>query len=257
MPSSTSPQSDNDAAPQPTRRLKLTMPSAGRQHGEIETSAGHNSDLSVKESSGSPPRPSYSPVTPTLPHPALAVDPADSQTLPPWIDEPEAPPVSLDENPDAMALRAAISILQLQRQQSLRDIKELDRIKRVALAEPEAFIKELKAGNLSKPPPTGIDMDVDDSSGDEEMHDNQPGSKFGLLPTAQNIIRCPPIEWEKYHVVGEPLDRLHEEQKRYPGTTDNQHGRINQAPEHLVAAPYRPFVDKLEEPFTPAKRSNN
>jgi hypothetical protein len=184
--------------------------------------------------------------------------------LPDWIDEPEPLPVSLEDNPDAIALRAAISILQLQRQQSLRDIKALDKMKAKALQQPEKFVGDLKAGKLTKPDPVGI-LNLDDSDDDDDATDdtanatdgverasNASVSQFGRLPTAQNVVRSPPINWDKYHVVGESLDKLHEQQRKRPGSDDSTEEQTRLQPEHAIAAPYRPFADKLEPlPATP------
>jgi len=238
-------------------RLKLTMPSQARQH-QHPSPPIHSPDSVEKESSGSPVRPSYSPVTPTLPQ-ASMIPPLESPPveLPPaqWMDEPEPLPVSLDDNVDAIALRAAISALQLQRQQSLRDLRDLDRMKRAALKEPEAFVDDLKAGKLTRPPRSDIEVDdlVDADSSDEERRD-QNASKFGQFPPAQNIVRCPPIEWSKYHIVGEPLDQMHEVQKKYPGFDEDAHGGSEPPQPSTIAAPYRPFVDRVDSPRPPAKQ---
>lgn len=226
-------------------------------------------DLVVNTGSSTPPRPTWSPVTPTLSQihlPSNITGEAEQshhyqdQPQPQWIEEPEPLPVSLDENPDAIALRAAISILELQRQQSLRDIKTLDRMKKVALSEPEAFVKHLKAGDLRGPPSAGVevdDVDDDDDDNDDAQHDvdNSPSNavdegKFTKFPRAQNVVRCPPINWDKYHIVGESLDRLHEEQKTHPGITDTEIELSGRAPAHIIAAPYRPFMDQVDHSST-------
>ena len=249
----------------PIRRLKLTMPSPDRQPAEWQGSQPRPSQPARDESSTTPPRPSFSPVTPTISHTGLvAVDHA-AKPLPEWIDEPEPLPLNLEENPDAIALRAAISVLQLQRQQGLQDIKTLDKMKAAALAEPEKFIEDLKAGMLTKPHPAGI-INMDDSDDDIAVNNtdrvaglesasNASASQFGRFPNAQNVVRAPPINWDKYHVVGESLDKLHEQQRKRPGSDDmaDENGRLQ--PEHVVAAPYRPFVDKLDpSPATPPQR---
>lgn len=198
-------------------------------------------------------RPSFSPVTPTLQDgPSLADFPKRKQ--PDFVDEPDPIPVSLDENSDAIALKAALSILLLQKQQSQRDIKQLEKMKAGANSEPEAFIDALKAGKLSKAPPQAlVDIEVDgDGSDDAEKADqtttesDKPDHDFGQFPNPQNVIRCPPINWAKYHVVGEPLDRLHEEQRQRPEPGHPRRDEYGRPPEHVIAAPYRPFVDSPE-----------
>jgi hypothetical protein len=154
----------------------------------------------------------------------------------------------------------------MQRQQSLQDIKILDKMKAAALREPEKFVEDLKAGRLRKPDPVGI-ITMDDS--DDDITENPPkaadgidnasdtaSGQFGKFPNPQSIVRSPAINWDKYHVVGESLDKLHEQQRRRPGSNylAEDHGR--QQPEHEIAAPYRPFVDKLESsPGTPTQQS--
>ncbi|GES64952.1 hypothetical protein ATEIFO6365_0009044700 [Aspergillus terreus] len=246
---------------------------------------------------GTPPRPPYSPVTPVLAHLApvpnggapahpivppasspspttrvassfSAATPSDfpgpmSMAPPPpaaiVASEPPPVPISESENPDAIALRSALSILQLQKQQSLRDIRTLERLKKAAAADPEGFARELAAGNLSAKDPGGFvnfthdeedGGDGEDESGEaEESNKSRGASGLGTIPTPQNVVRMPPINWAKYQVVGEPLDRMHEEQRRRPSSGEpRREDSTQRAPEHLLAAPYRPLVDKLESP---------
>ena len=233
------------------------MPSLDRPQAEVQPSAPQHSLLKSEEGSGHPRRPSFSPVTPPVSHTSLESVDHSAKPQPQWIDEPEPLPVSLDENPDAIALRATISILQIQRQQSLSAIKALDKMKAAALQQPEKFKEDLAAGKLRKPDLLGI-VDMDNS--DDDMADDSTkaiaglestskanASQFGKFPNAQNVVRAPPINWDKYHVVGESLDKLHEQQRKRPGSDDvDEHGRL--PPEHVTAAPYHPFVDKLQAP---------
>ncbi|RMD44564.1 hypothetical protein DV735_g591, partial [Chaetothyriales sp. CBS 134920] len=169
--------------------------------------------------------PSYSPVTPTESQAS-----EDSTDHVDWIDRPPASqPLDLDQNTDAMAMRAAISILQLQRQQAIKDMKDLEQLKRAALKDPVAFIKDLHAGKLSPVPRMG----------------------FGRLPAAQHVVRAPPIEWAKYHIVGEPLDRMHELQRAYPGVSPDTLKSGQKLQPHSIASPYKPFTDKLDESKSP------
>jgi hypothetical protein len=202
-----------------------------------------------------PRRPSYSPVTPTFPD-GISDAGARKEERPEFIDEPDPLPISLEENSDAIALKAALSILQMQKQQSQRDIKQLDKMKAAANTEPEAFIDALKAGKLSKAPPRAV-IDVDDCDDDGDDVDGGNPSNFiadseklncdiGQFPNPQNVVRCPPINWAKYHVVGESLDKLHEEQRRRPEPGNPRRDEYGRPLEHVIAAPYRPSVDKLE-----------
>jgi hypothetical protein len=250
----------------PVRRLKLTMPPLDGQQSEPQGSEPEQLLPAKEERSTTPRRPSFSPVTPTISHTSLVSADQSVRPTPEWIDEPEPLPVSLEDNPDAIALRSAISILQMQRQQSLQDIKILDKMKAAALREPEKFVEDLKAGRLQKPDPVGI-ITMDDS--DDDMTENPPKGidgidtasaaapdQFGKFPNPQSVVRSPAINWDKYHVVGESLDKLHEQQRKRPGSNymAEDHGR--QQPENVIAAPYRPFIDKLESsPGTPTQQS--
>ncbi|KAK2764539.1 hypothetical protein FQN54_009234 [Arachnomyces sp. PD_36] len=253
---------------------------------------------------GTPPQPPYSPVTPILSTSALIPPPDSVVPLPTastsmfdtstnngggggdragdmgppvFMQEPAPVPISESENPDAIALRSAISILQIQKQQSLRDIRTLDQMKKTAAAHPEEFVKQLTAGKLSSPDSGELlsftpestaqnaesedAMETDDDKA-ETGGPQQPASEaqvdFGKIPKPQNVVRMPPINWAKYHIVGEPLDKLAEEQRRRPSPGEPRRdlpGESQRAPEHFIAAPYRPFVDKIEPPMR--TRSSN
>ncbi len=152
----------------------------------------------------------------------------------------------------------------------------MEQIKQAALADPEAFLKELREGRLRGKsavgdllgPTLGDTLDdiaeqPDRELGQSEIPDSQEtppadtgspllppaapaqSSKFPPIPQPQNVFRTPPINWAKYHVVGESLDKLHEEQRQRPipgqPARDEPAGR---APLHVIAAPYSPFADK-------------
>ncbi|KAM5434818.1 hypothetical protein McanMca71_002395 [Microsporum canis] len=194
-------------------------------------------------------------------------------TPPQFIKEPAPVPISESENPDAIALRSAITILQIQKQQALRDIQALAKMKQAATEDPHAFANEFLAGSLQseqgdlfRPSPLQEDepeygaesgpeaMDVDQekrTQQDNNSGGNQTG-RLGKIPKPQNIVRMPAINWAKYHIVGEPLDRMHEEQRLRPTLGEPRHDitptsiSALRSPEHTLAAPYRPFVDKIE-----------
>jgi len=246
----------------------------------------HHRDRSPSESH-SPSRPPVSPITPTvsaaqlapIEQPIRVVPPPPPPPPPPATFKPQPPSVAISEseNPDAIALRSAISLLQLQREKSKRDLKALEDLKATAVADPHRFVRSLqeqRAQAARKPSdaltPTLADI-VDaaaseaaaspdtknatngtvrkDSSQADEDNVTIESPKFPPIPQAQNIVRCPPVNWAKYHIVGEPLDKMHDEQKRYPGVPEpprTQQG--SKAPPHRVAAPYSPFTDGVGEP---------
>ena len=217
--------------------------------------------------SSSPPAPPYSPITPVMTTSDLAASNGQLGYGPPEGSvQPQPPPsvpFSESDNADAMALRSAISILQIQRQQALRDMKALEEQKKLAVANPEAFadavaagrIKTTRSGGLFVGPQPNVPESANgdlgdgmDTDGGEEKKSIPQELEFGDFPGAQNVVRCPPINWAKYHIVGESLDKLHEEQRARPASgqphTDMESER---AAQHVIAAPYDPWSDSLPE----------
>lgn len=66
---------------------------------------------------------------------------------------------------------------------------------------------------------------------------------FSQIPGAQEVVRMPHINWNKYHISGDALDAMHEQQRRWPGhfAYGTDRGR-----EFAVAAPYSPFLDHFD-----------
>ncbi|KAF2084008.1 hypothetical protein K490DRAFT_4229, partial [Saccharata proteae CBS 121410] len=182
---------------------------------------------------------------------------------------PKPKPISDADNTDAIALRSAIALLQIQRDKSKKDIKTLESIRNAAVAEPDAFVQELRAGRLRpkhpKPDILGptLDSSLDALAHETDSDDTKDGdghspasspspppdqkSKFGPVPEPQNIFRCPPVNWAKYHVVGDSLDKLHAEQQHRPSLSEPGRGHAGgRAPHHVIAAPYSPFTDRLD-----------
>lgn len=204
------------------------------------------------------------------------------------MPEPPPKPFSSEDSTDAIALRAAISALQFQKQKAQEDLRTLEVAKRSALADPRRFRDELVAGRTKEHRPQfgGVeaivdrdDSDSDSDSEDEESEDRAaagahsddvdmaaetPGSQpsragtssashvarpekppdFSQIPGPQNVVRMPYINWEKYHIAGDALEHMHEQQRRWPGSHfayGQDRGR-----EFSVAAPYSPFQDVLQ-----------
>jgi len=247
-----------------------------------------STDASTKRSgSVSPSRPPVSPITPTIPPAQLAPlehtqteprivplslsPPPPPQPPPPlpqatFISPPPPVAISESDNPDAIALRSAISLLQLQREKSKRDLKALQELKAVAVADPPAFARSLQAqraqavpsyhdvltptlSGLTDPVPShdthaGAEPGATARKDSADVDAKMPPTQVPRIPQPQNIVRCPPIEWEKYHIVGEPLDKMHQEQKKWPGAVEPPRTKSGQrAPPHAVSAPYSPFTD--------------
>lgn len=239
-----------------------------------------STDVPSTSRSSSPTRPPISPITPPLAPARLANDPPiASNALPPrqtythtqpdqvGVPAPAPEPISFDSNPDAIALRSAISVLQVQRKRAAADIQALGRAMEEAVAEPAAFIEDLAAGRVHsqgagpRPDVKPAAADEDDDDDDDEEEDRgklqaQP-RPWESLPVPQNVIRTPPINWSQYAVVGDSLDKLHNEQVSRPsqGTpavyrsngTYEFRGEGKQETYQGVAVPYNPIKDKLDK----------
>lgn len=199
--------------------------------------------------------PPVSPLTPTLP-PARLPDATPQQPLPSPLARPflthssqpdavaaVAPPpptlVDFDTNPDVIALRSAISVLQVQKKRAAADLQSLAKARDAALDDPDAFVRDLAAGKVNAP----------------GSHDDGARTEWSSLPHPQDLIRCPPINWAQYAVVGSSLDKLHAEQVSNPtqgtpasfganGTYDFEGAKPDKYPS--VAAPCAPTKDRIE-----------
>jgi hypothetical protein len=269
----------------------------------VETTSSSPSQPSYQPSpsqpqsrSSSPIRPTYSPITPTLSAARLATaiaSNASSQNETPAIQSqtqapaqiqrtfihsqppqqfiphpPAAPdPISLEDNPDAIAMRSAISILQMQRQNVANDIRTLQAIKIRALADPEAFTDALVSGELkTRPNPHfGIAVEDEDGDGDSDKDDKNEGDevkerdkaagsdvaqedasmtdvpsnstpakkrKWPYMPTPQNVVKMPNVNWAQYGVMGDSLDLLHQDQMKNP--TAGQPARLGPNGEVII-----------------------
>ncbi|KAI9730166.1 MAG: hypothetical protein M1818_008260 [Claussenomyces sp. TS43310] len=249
--------------------------------------------------SSSPTRPPYSPITPVLGPARLATIPGAASTSPTYqrgspqrsythsqasqtfISQPPPlpDPISLEDNPDAIALRSAISILQVQRQNAISDLKTLQEIKGRAAKDPDAFVTALLQGDVrTRPDPLfhpgafddereedGEDDETGESARDSAQRDKVDVSvsdasrkrKWPYLPTPQNVVRAPPINWAQYGVVGDSLEKIHADQVARPmegqpakATPDGRVVNVEggQRKEFLgVAAPYTIGKDSLEK----------
>lgn len=146
-------------------------------------------------------------------------------------------------------------------------MQTLEEQKSTAMAHPEAFARGVSEGKVKARGVQGIipTADEQDQTGDSEEDDVATGSHhaldagdgseaykhFGIIPSAQNVVRMPPVNWAKYHIVGESLDKLHEEQRARPSQgqplRDEDLRPRERASESVIAAPYNPWVDKVGE----------
>ncbi|KAF7514801.1 hypothetical protein G7054_g14992 [Neopestalotiopsis clavispora] len=204
----------------------------------------------------SPERPVVEPLTPPLapvqfPPPRQSHTYLNHPTEQPVIQPPAPAPLDFDSNPDVLALKSTMAILQIQAAKAKRDMVALQKAKEAALADPEAFMKDLQEGKIqmggsglsaSLEHNDDSDSDSDTSDDDDEVEamdltkDGQasdavkseskaPRSEkkpkpqrkpWSQLPNKQSVARMPAINWSQYAVVGESLDRLHSDQVARP-----------------------------------------
>lgn len=127
----------------------------------------------------------------------------------------------------------------MQRQRAAADIQALNRVKDQAVEDPDAFVRDLVAGKVNS----------EGAGGDSTR-------EWASLPKKQDVVRCPPINWSQYAVVGESLDKLHNEQVTHPtqgapfavgaGGAYEFKGDGKQERYDGVAAPYAPGKDKID-----------
>ncbi|OAA64857.1 hypothetical protein ISF_04267 [Cordyceps fumosorosea ARSEF 2679] len=202
--------------------------------------------------------PPMSPITPPLraaqlssPAPPLThtTQETPAATLP---LAPGPQPIDFEGNPDAIALRSAIAVLQVQRARAAADMRALSRAKDAAVDDPEAFVRDLVAGKVNH-------HHSGEAQGD--------GAVWATLPRPQEVVRCPPINWSQYAVVGESLDKLHAEQVARPtqggpaayvpghaGMYEFRGGHGRQEAYQGVAVPYNPVKDRVDRKATSKAR---
>lgn len=218
-----------------------------RRPSTSESSSGAYPNSYTPSRDASPVPPLASPISPKVQpaKPALAAQTAQHHNVE-LIDKPPSKPFSSEDATDAIALRAAISSLQFQRKKAEEDVKTLQRIRDDALARPDEFQKHVVETAMKQTKkPTKFDVNAEE---DEEEESNGNGRQaFPPIPEPQDVVRCPPIDWAKYNVVGEPLDRMHNVQQRVANGQERGSG---------VAVQYDPAVDKLERKHVSTPRES-
>ncbi|ELR04601.1 hypothetical protein VC83_04146 [Pseudogymnoascus destructans] len=218
--------------------------------------APHNGASPQHSRPSSPPQPPYSPITPTLAAARLDtnVPPLPQQPLRTYthsrpdatfIPPPPAPVevIDFDSNTDVLAVKSAISLLQLQKKKAAQDIRTLQRFKNLAMQDPEAFLRAADLGEIrtdgdatfpedsEEGDEYEVDRDVEmngmgglatKGEGHKEASMNngtshtKTHSSFPPLPVPQKVVKVPPINWAQYGVIGDSLDKLHNDQLQHP-----------------------------------------
>jgi hypothetical protein len=190
----------------------------------------------------------------------------------------------------------------MQKARATENIQRLEQLKELNRKDPKEFLKQLMAGNLKAGagenegilgPTVGPEVErllaalevskkdgvEDDAKAGAEKgatkvetppeNANPPGDQeskkdYPRFPIPQNIIRTPAINWAKYGIVGETLDKMHEEQRTNPAfgeperlaTRDSQpttpvvepyQETEAKAPKFVMAAPYDPLKDQIKK----------
>ncbi|KAL7944815.1 hypothetical protein V8C42DRAFT_353620 [Trichoderma barbatum] len=257
----------------PTRNYLMLLAvilAAGLAHCALNMAPALTISTNMDSRPSSPVPPPMSPITPTLAPAQLSSDANTARTaaavepLPPaataqqparstlahsqadqvGLPPPPSRPIEFDSNPDVIALKSAIAVLQMQKMRATADIQALSQIKDDAVEHPDEFARDLVQGKV------GQGAQPDD--GNARAWVAQP------IPKAQDVVRCPPINWSQYAVVGESLDKLHAEQVSRPtqgtpatigagGMYQFKGGDGKQEEYPGVAAPYAPLKDKIEK----------
>lgn len=175
----------------------------------------------------------------------------------------------------------------MQKARSTHDIQTLDQLKELNRKDPVEFLRQLTAGKLK--PEAGVEgvlgatispelikmlsaVDLiateqakQASADGEKMQldgENEEGTEYPRFPAPQQIIRTPAINWSKYGILGDSLDKMHEEQRTYPSlgeperlaTRDSQPATPiveqhqyteDKAEKYVMAAPYDPLKDQV------------
>lgn len=190
----------------------------------------------------------------------------DAGQPPDLISQPPSQPFSLADSTDAIALQAVISSLQIQKQRAEADIRTLRDLKDQAVSRPQEFADYIVSGaakrnqsltnnpgtgplpsNFTAPIPEPIPADSPQADTDMDSPAIAPQSPAGFpaIPAPQEIVRCPPINWAKYHIVGAPLDAMHAAQQVHPGSTTHPALNPPQRPAGQIAAAYDPLYDRV------------
>ena len=171
-----------------------------------------------------------------------------------------------------------MSILKMQRRQAEQDMVTLSKQRDAALQDPRAFAEALKRDEVKMRDTAGTGGlgRFDDIEDDEDAQDNgteidndemstsptspitpsTPLHSFGPIPTPQNVVRTPKINWAKYHVMLKPLENIQKSENQNPteGTprTDqalkqeiSRMQGLGRQDEAVLAAPYDPWKDEL------------
>lgn len=151
-------------------------------------------------------------------------------------------------------------------------MKILQRVRERATEEPNAFMEALVKGEVKSVDSDQIlesdeDEDVDMlDAGAAKMPNGLTNGRdtakkdWERLPRSQNVVRCPTINWTQYAVVGDSLDKMHQDQLARPSEgmpqrfVDGQYqfgGEGQRRPAYLgnvIDAPYTPGRDLVEKP---------
>lgn len=227
------------------------------------------SDTTGKELPLSASAPQYIPKPPNLPF--SSEDATDAIALKAAISTLQFQKKKAQDDLKALA---SIKQLALEDPKHFKDELAAGRLKeqRPKLGDIQAILAEAEEGDSDDEVVLGASRDDDETYGsvkdeksprspEAEIPDSQPsqpssqqhtrqsstdstGQQFPRIPGPQSVVRMPYVNWEKYGVVGEPLDALHSQQQKWPGSAPGF--GMDRGREYAVTAPYSPWADTLD-----------
>ena len=102
---------------------------------------------------------------------------------------------------------------------------------------------EAEDGSLSPHLPAEVPDSQPSQPQLQDKMDVDTAKPFPRIPGPQNVVRMPYVNWEKYGIAGEPLEKMHAQQQKWPGTSGTSQ---NKGREYAIAAPYSPFADSID-----------
>jgi hypothetical protein len=206
---------------------------------------------------------------------------------------PDPTPIADSDNVDVIALRSAISILQLQRQTAERDVKRLEEIKREALKDPEGYVAAMLArrgqagvghgagllgptvGNLvagmgweaeieekAEEQQATAGAERDKTDGDVRMRESEDSDSEDEKPAQKGKFSAPPAAQNVYRMPPINWNKYHvtggaldqlHEQQKRRPSPGQPEGLEGSSEEYVMAAPYAPVVDAARLATTPGQ----
>lgn len=188
--------------------------------------------------------------------PKMTMQPQSQSAIPPTEFMPQPPnlPFSSEDSSDAIALRAAISTLQFQKKKAHDDLRALEKIKKLALQDPQHFHSELTAGRVreEKKPGNGMQALLD-RAGDEgqDTDDEDAQAETDAVPGAAQD----PQTRQPTQQPPAPTDEIPNSQPSQPSLPSSSFSFPEQQPP--PPPPLQPQPLTSREPYPPIPAPQN